>query len=70
MVIKLVTGPAIIACIGVRLLGAVPMKPATMALVLKPAPTNVPSTASGCVRATAGNNAAITIQIPAWNGVR
>jgi hypothetical protein len=46
------------------------MKPATMALALKLASTSVQSTASGCVRATAGSSAAIMIQIPAWNGVR
>ena len=32
------------------------------------APTNVPPTASGCVRAMAGSSAAIMTPIPVWNG--
>ena len=39
-----------------------------MILFALPAPTSVPLTASGCVRAMAGSSAAIMTPIPVWNG--
>jgi len=67
-VIRLVIRPATVACIGVRSLGVPPIKPALTVLVLPLAPTNVPSMASGCVRAMAGSSAATMIPTLVWNG--
>ena len=68
MAIKLATRPGMVVCIGVQSLGAAPAKPALTVLVLPLAPTNVPSMASGCVRAMAGSSAATMIPTLVWNG--